>query len=133
MRLADEGRNIASSVFTWLLCSKRTLSTQELIAAVTPEPKGSFQMLSEMNILDLCNNLVIVDDETGIFRFAHLSVREYLENRPEYSTEHMHVLAARRCLRALSTPSNSSDMNEAMVDVEGHIRPGPPGVGTNQR
>lgn len=51
-----------------------------------------------MNILDICCNLVVLDEELDIFRFAHLSVREYLETRSDYAPNEGHALAVERCL-----------------------------------
>ena len=41
---------------------------------------------------------MVLDEELDTFRFAHLSVREFLETRPEYSSCHANALAAEACL-----------------------------------
>ena len=52
-------------------------------------------------MLKICNNFIVFDPELDTFRFAYLSVREYLEQRPEYSTTMTNALAAEACLWAI--------------------------------
>ena len=54
--------------------------------------------VSHDKILDLCRNFVAYDEELDVFRFAHLSVREFLEERSEFSKESCHVVTAVGCL-----------------------------------
>lgn len=49
-------------------------------------------------ILDLCCNFVTLDDDFGRFSFVHASVREYLQQLPEYSMSICNFIAAQRCL-----------------------------------
>ncbi|KAG7007741.1 hypothetical protein G7Y79_00008g023790 [Physcia stellaris] len=51
----------------------------------------------EDNIIRLCRNLVVVDSERKVFRFAHQSVREYLLTRKEYTDKEQHTLVVERC------------------------------------
>ncbi len=61
--------------------------------------------LEKEHILDLCQNLVIFDDSLDVFRFAHLSVREFLEQQPEYNQNSCHALAAEVCMLQLMESS----------------------------
>jgi hypothetical protein len=47
----------------------------------------------------VCCNLIVVDNKLDVFRFAHLSVREYLESRADFAQPLVHVIAAERCLQ----------------------------------
>lgn len=49
-------------------------------------------------ILHLCRNFVILDGESDLVRFAHLSVREFLEEKEEYSDDSNNLMAAKACL-----------------------------------
>ena len=89
---------IVSRVFKWLLCAQRQLSTVELLVAVSVDAEGKTTKLSKQQILQMCCNFVILDEDMDVFRFTHLSVREYLESREEYSAALTHSLAAERCL-----------------------------------
>ncbi|KAL6717826.1 hypothetical protein ACLMJK_003911 [Lecanora helva] len=70
----------------------------------------------ENDIIRLCRNLVVLDSEQGIFRFAHQSVREFLLKRPEFQEVEQHTLAAERCLDVYLTSeeSASSSISETM-------------------
>jgi hypothetical protein len=57
--------------------------------------------------------MVVLDSEQNVFRFAHLSVREYLEGRGSYTLFATHSLAFERCLDVLTfeltlTPTESA-------------------------
>ena len=94
----DTSRGIAESTIKWLLCAQEPLQHQELIAAVSVDPDGHYSALSIGTLLDMCCNLVVSDAELDIFRFAHLSVREYFDGRGDYTKFEMHSFAAERCL-----------------------------------
>ncbi|KAH6620888.1 hypothetical protein B0J18DRAFT_369374, partial [Chaetomium sp. MPI-SDFR-AT-0129] len=74
--LARPSRLVAERVIKWLLCAQRLMNADDVIAAATFASER--HVLTTQSILDICCNMVVVDD-LGHFRFAHLSVREYLE------------------------------------------------------
>ena len=92
---ARPSRMIADRVFKWLLCAQKLMSIEDLAAAVTLESES--HVLSLESILDICSNLVVVDDR-GHFRFAHLSVREYFEELEDFSAAQCHSVVLQRCL-----------------------------------
>ena len=49
-------------------------------------------------MLQLCCDFVIYDTELDVFRCAHLSVREFLEERPDCTTKILNSRAAEACL-----------------------------------
>lgn len=59
--------------------------------------------LERSDILSICCSLVIHDDETNTFRFAHLSVLEYLERLENYSKPSATSLLAEQCLSWIMT------------------------------
>lgn len=74
---------------TWLLCAHRPLSTQEFITAVSVDTSatdtgGLYIALSPSQLLNICCNMIVLDEEMDMFRFAHLSVQEYLEGRGDF-------------------------------------------------
>ncbi|KAM3075671.1 hypothetical protein ACMFMG_007803 [Clarireedia jacksonii] len=91
-------KRVAENAMKWLMCAQRPLNADEFLDAVSLEPNGNRISLSRVQLLDMCCNLVVWDRDSKIFRFAHLSVREYLEDRIGYSQEDTHLLAAERCL-----------------------------------
>jgi hypothetical protein len=79
------------TILRWLMCAKRTLASAEFLAAISLNParweRGTKpqRLFTKEQVLDICCNLVVYDNELDTFRFAHLSVREFLEEREEYS------------------------------------------------
>ena len=95
----------ATNTFKWLLCAKRPLKTSQFLAAIAANSTGSFAGITKDSILNLCSNFVVLDTEQDVFRFPHLSVREYLETRSEYTAELSNSLAAESCLSRLTSYS----------------------------
>jgi len=105
-RIASGGHEdvaIAKRILRWLLSSQRPLTAEEFVAAVCVSPNGCCRRLTYAQILDICCNFVVLDKGQSIFRFAHLSVREYLESRREYSNTMAHSEALDRCMANLIT------------------------------
>ncbi|KIM98437.1 hypothetical protein OIDMADRAFT_20084 [Oidiodendron maius Zn] len=98
LELEPPSRVIAERVLSWLLCAKRLLSVHELLAAICVGWDEKPDPVEESDLLDLCFNLVVTDKSSDSFRLAHLSVREYLEMRPEFTTLNTNILAAERCV-----------------------------------
>lgn len=81
-----------------MLCAQRPLKSEEFIAAVSVHTDGHCSTLSHEILLDMCCNLVDFDTEHDVFRFAHLSVQEYVEDRGDFDELEVNTLAAERCL-----------------------------------
>jgi hypothetical protein len=94
----EASREIARRALKWLLCQQRSFSTSEFLAVVTSQQEPADRLTSD-DILSVCCNLVVLDSELDIFRFAHLSVREYLEKIPDLTLSLAHAAAAERCLQ----------------------------------
>ncbi|RDW62024.1 hypothetical protein BP6252_11457 [Coleophoma cylindrospora] len=100
-RILNSGKlsqRVATDAIRWLICAQRPLTVSEFLDALSQSSEGNRIVLSRDHLLDMCCNLVVLDMEFDIFRFAHLSVREYLEGRAEYSHVEAYLLAAERCL-----------------------------------
>ena len=97
-RLGPQSRGIAESSLKWLLCQARELSEAEFLAAVSMGPNRESINLTKETILFICGNLVMFDQELKVFRFAHLSVREYLETQSEFTLGAAHALGAEMSL-----------------------------------
>jgi len=93
---------LAIRAMKFLLCAQRTLTPAELLAAVTIDPLTNEALVSSnSDILDACCNLIFLDKQFNTFRFAHLSVREYLESREDFGPKDTHLFALNRCVGAL--------------------------------
>lgn len=93
----EVGRSIISNIMKWLLCAQRQMKSSEFCTAVVLNTIPAEELTNE-HVLDLCHNFVVFDDSLDVFRFAHASVREFLEKQNEYTAISCHLLAAETCL-----------------------------------
>lgn len=91
------GQSAMRNIMKWLLCAQRPMKSSEFCTAVAMNTVPVEELTKE-HVLDLCHNFVVFDEGLDVFRFAHVSVREFLEKRTEYSAISCHVLAAETCL-----------------------------------
>lgn len=94
----ETSQQIADRAMKWLLCSKRRLEASELIAAVSINADGEYTPLTIRGLLDICCNLLVLDEELKTFRFAHLSVREYLQLNAKFNEVETNTLVLERCI-----------------------------------
>jgi len=97
-QLGPKSGPIRDRILKWLLCAQRQLSTEELLAAVSVDSEGNFTRVSKEEALYMCCDFVILDEVMDVFRFAHVTIRDYLETRAGFSSETAHSIAAERCL-----------------------------------
>ena len=102
----EEQRSITKSAFKLLLSLQTPLDHEDFIHALSFCSEDRITLLAE-DLLDLCFGFLVLDIGQNVYRFAHLSVREYLETKSEYSSESSHALAAQLCLRYLCTSNDS--------------------------
>ena len=102
----EEEKSIAKSAFKLLLSLRTRLDHAEFIQALSFCSEDLIALSNE-ELIDLCCGFLTLDIEQNVYRFAHLSVREYLETKSEYSPESSHALAAQFCLRYLCTSNDS--------------------------
>ncbi len=103
----EVGQSTIKNIMKWLLCAQRQMKSSEFCTAVAMNTVPAEEITNE-HVLDLCHNFVIFDDGLDVFRFAHLSVREFLEKQAEYVANSCHLLAAETCLLQFIGSSNSS-------------------------
>jgi hypothetical protein len=99
----------------WMLSAKRNLTHHDFFLAITAFTDIGADDLDEEFILDLLRNFAVsstTEEGDGFFRFAHLSVREFLEQMPEYSIEWTNAFAAKVTLLTLICASDSTSGNE---------------------
>ena len=93
---------ICEGALRLLLCLQEPLPTKDFVLALSYSTEKQDEIHPD-NILDLCSDFVVIDDEIDVFRFAHLSVPEFLESRDGYEPERNNALAFECCLRYLSS------------------------------
>ncbi|TGO76195.1 hypothetical protein BELL_0169g00150 [Botrytis elliptica] len=100
--------SVFKSVCQWLLCCKTALPAEEVLKVVELSLDHDSKLqritrspLSTKVVLHCCSNFVIQSSE-GNFRFAHLSVEEYLINhcavKSEFLYEECHLFVMKICL-----------------------------------
>ena len=105
VKTGDEDQiSIAKDAFRLLLCLENNMPTEEFLTALS-FCNGDEEILTNDDLLELCFNFVTDDQESDSFRFAHLSVREFLETKDGFDRESCHRTAAIFCLRCVSAPS----------------------------
>jgi hypothetical protein len=107
---------ITRNLFSWLLCSREMLHTTEMLALVSITPQmarlNRCIPVSKEQVLDMCCDFIAYDAELDTLRFAHLSVREFLEKLPTYDRTWTNCLAADICLQAL-TPDPAAGIHDS--------------------
>ncbi|KAL8934772.1 MAG: hypothetical protein Q9216_005740 [Gyalolechia sp. 2 TL-2023] len=99
-RTAVHGRAWAKKALRWLLCAREPLTSETLVEMVglreSDNPKALHLLKDE--VLSLCCNLVVLDNYSDVFRFAHASIREFLEVQPEFEYQVTNLQAAAEAL-----------------------------------
>jgi hypothetical protein len=118
---------VFKNVLYWLLCAQRTLRTDEFLAAVSIdlERESDVDLISKDLVLEICSNFVIFDSQLNTFRFAHLSVREFLESRPEYNKSVTNSLIAEVCLWAVMSTSRSLATEKLFLQLGWYAKAAP--------
>ena len=93
---------VVEMVFSWLLYYRVPLTTSAFVQAISWTLEDQ-PLLSTKLILDLCFNLVVVDKDLDIFRFAHLSVQEYLQSKEVFHAAFTHSRILLGCLGHLTS------------------------------
>ena len=96
-----EEQVLIQQTFRILLCTQRELKTEHFIRALSigHEERST---LSRDDILGICFNFLTLDIHLDTFRFAHLSVQEYLEGKAGYEAIRNHAFVAELSLRHLT-------------------------------
>jgi len=81
-----------------LLCAQEALSPAALIQAMAKTVSQQGETMTLAEVIDICFNLVVLDSELNVLRFAHSSFQEFLETRAEFALHYVHRVAASRCL-----------------------------------
>ena len=106
---SQKGRTpeIARRSFLWVMCSLQPLTPGALVQAVCQDPETRSTNPVDINInivLEACRGLLMID-QSGVCRFSHLSVQEYLETC-RYSNGQAHLVVGTVCLQMLLNPTN---------------------------
>ena len=117
---------LALAAFRWIQCSYEPLCSETLLDAITAETssdQGEFSQkdtITADGLLKVCHGFLIFDNQLNVFRFAHLSVDEYLETGLPKAVSHSEI--ARVCLSLLCTPGSWDTYDKTLKTEEGRYR-----------
>jgi ankyrin repeat protein len=80
---------LAIFTFQWLLFAQKPIAISDFAPLASIQLDAKFQHTPQA-VLDVCQNLIVSNDK-GIFRFVHLSVREFLENLKDGRLKHRKI------------------------------------------
>lgn len=80
---------LAVFTFQWLLYGQRAIAIADFALLASIQLGPTLQHTAD-KVLDVCQNLVVSNDR-GIFRFAYLSVREFVETLREERLKHLGI------------------------------------------
>jgi len=110
-----------ASTLRLLVCAETSLTISEVLPAVSLSCDAS--EVEEETLVQMAQSLIIVDRTANTLRFSHLSVREYLEARAEYSDEVSHALVAEACLLSFACVDDTSTVSRARTNTHGEKHP----------
>lgn len=90
-----------NTVLKWVLYAQELCSTAMMIEALSIADPDAAHTWTLPELLDMCQNSIVLDRELQILRFAHFSVQEFLVRQPEFDTERAHNEIAVLCLSVL--------------------------------
>ena len=109
IRIESQGQGfqeLAKKILSWLIHSKRILSTSELRHAVGIEPGKSEldgEFIPDIEIIgSICAGLVTIDTQSDVFRLVHYTTQEYLERTSEDWFPKAETYIAMTCVTYLS-------------------------------
>ena len=94
----QHARSYAIQVFSVLLCAREALSPEALMQVMAKMVSQQGETITLAKLIDVCLNLVVLDSELNVLRFAHISFQEFLETRAEFASHYVHRAVATSCL-----------------------------------
>lgn len=114
-------RSLADRALIWVMGARYPLESETLLSAIRLDTDSDTfdlsEKISESQLLHLCNNLLVLDSQQNVWRFSHLSAREYFEeNHCGLYEAHSHI--AKVCLKILLETHKKSKDGSNSTDRE---------------
>ncbi|CAI7659227.1 unnamed protein product [Penicillium glandicola] len=106
LNLDPVAKQVVQQVFSWLLFSREPLTAQVFYSILQLDP--DVQLSGDIDLIDICYNLVVLDPELQTISFCHSSVRDFLRQYELFSPKSASHLLATICLRQCSTEPGGS-------------------------
>ena len=127
----ETSQALIKNTFKWLMCVDGPLKSGEFLAAIVQNLSPAPFTLVRDELLDLCCNFVTLDENLDMFRFAHPSVKEFLEGLVDYSSEASNALAAECCLVYLTSRAQIPSVRRFLADKYDFKDGGKPSIRTS--
>ena len=98
-KAGNTARDTAIKTFSWILHMREPLTPSALLDAVSKARNLPMQV---SDLMVLCANLVVLDKNCNVIRFAHQSVKEFLERHDSFTGPVAHTFLASTCIEACS-------------------------------
>ncbi|CZR59898.1 uncharacterized protein PAC_09792 [Phialocephala subalpina] len=99
----------------WVMSAFEPLTSEVLLQAIRVDSHSDnidlADCITESSLQALCNNLLVLDSQRNVWRFAHLSVREYFEEN-HCNRQQAHCRVAKVCLKILLKVYENSDIRQ---------------------
>ncbi|CAM1505811.1 Fc.00g114480.m01.CDS01 [Cosmosporella sp. VM-42] len=105
-QLGPSSYQVALSALQLLLVAIRPISWDEILHILQVSHKSIQQGFSRAELLDITCNFLDDDEQQIRPRFAHQSVREYLETRSDFTRGISNAKVAQMCLHSITAPGN---------------------------
>lgn len=102
-------RELATATLSWMIGNDQPLSPEDLVNRVSwacLTAAGKKKTFGLEILLGVCRNLVVLDNESKVIRFSHLSVREFFEENIDVD---INKIPAKTCLRLLISPQEQHE------------------------
>ena len=119
----ETSQALIKNAFKWLLYIKEPLKSGEFLAAIAQNLSPAPATLKRDELLDLCCNFIILNKGLDTFRFAHPSVKEFLEDLADYTAESSNALAAECCLVYLTSRAQSPPVRRFLAENYDFTKP----------
>ncbi|RWA13342.1 hypothetical protein EKO27_g1765 [Xylaria grammica] len=107
-------RTLVDNAFKWVACAYKPLTSEELLTAIRFDSQALTidlsEKISESQLLHICKNLLVLDSQRRVWRFSHLSVTEYFEER-HWGLKRAHCHCATACLKLLLETHGNFTLN----------------------
>lgn len=110
---AESDKKFTQKALSLLLGSREIFSSEYFLAAIAGP--GAASPISRDQLLSLCNNLVVLDSCLNVFRFCHLSAREFLEGHDSSGIVSANAVVAELRLGHLMRVSDSASYHSHIV------------------
>jgi hypothetical protein len=129
----EPSQTLTKRALQWAMAASKHLTTTEILAAIRLDVNGDLlpmdELVDEQGLLSLCSNFLVIDSRLQEWQFPHLSVREYLGKKENWSISHAHYYAASSCLSYFVTNYKTDGKElDAQLEAELEIETEMPGA-----